>query len=231
MKTFLLTTLCLGLVASVARAQETTKTTVRIELEQEGMVVSPLIFGQFIEHLGRAIDGGIYQENSSLSDENGFRTDVLEKVKELYIPLLRYPGGTYTKIYHWKDGIGPKDERPRRPNLIWGGVEGNHFGTAEFITYCRAIGAEPFLVVNMATGTPEEAAHWVEYCNGTTDTHYANLRRAHGYEEPFDVQYWGIGNEESADADAGRHQRVETYVEDTWQFVKLMKLHKIPPLS
>ena len=224
MKNSLLVVLCFSLFASVARAQEGAQAIVSIDLGQESSELSPLIFGQFIEHLGRAIDGGIYEETSSLSDENGFRTDVLEKVKGLDIPLLRYPGGTYTKIYHWEDGIGPKDERPRRPNLIWGGVEDNHFGTAEFINYCRTIGAEPFLVVNMATGTPEEAAHWVEYCNSTEDTYYANLRRAHGYEEPFNVKYWGLGNEESAEADAGRHQRVERYTEDTWQFVKLMKL-------
>ena len=100
MKNLLLTTLYLLLFTSVAQAQEETKTTIRIELGQDGATVSPLIFGQFIEHLGRAIDGGIYQEGSPLSDENGFRTDVLEKVEGLDIPLLRYPGGTYTKIYH-----------------------------------------------------------------------------------------------------------------------------------
>jgi len=186
--------------------------------------INPFQYGQFIEHLGRAITGGIYDEHSPLSDQEGFRKDVLEKVKELRTPLLRYPGGTFTKIYHWEDGIGPKAARKKRKNLIWGGIEDNHFGTAEFISYCRKLNAEPFLVVNMATGTPEEAANWVEYCNGTDDTYYANLRRKDGFNEPFNVKYWGIGNEESAETDAGRHQDPELYIKDTWQFLKLMKL-------
>lgn len=130
--------------------------------------------------MGRCIDGGIYQEGSHLSGSNGFRTDVLESMKDLKIPVLRFPGGTVTKIYHWQDGIGNKSDRPKRRNLIWGGTNDNHFGTAEFVDYCHQIEAEPFLVVNMATGTPEEASNWVEYCNGTADTFYANLRRSHG---------------------------------------------------
>ncbi len=198
--------------------------TIRIDVNQESKQISSLIFGQFIEHLGRSIDGGIYDESSPLSDKNGFRTDVMEKVIALHPPILRYPGGTFVKIYHWQDGIGPKSERPKRPNLIWGGISDNHYGTAEFVKYCRAIGAEPFLVVNMATGTPEEASNWVEYCNGTQDTYYANLRRAHGYEEPFNVKLWGIGNEEYAVPDAGKHQNADKYIEDAWQYVKLMKL-------
>jgi len=137
---------------------------------------------------------------------------------------MRFPGGTVVKIYHWQDGIGPKAERPKRKNLIWGGINDNHFGTAEFVEYCRKIGAEPFLVINMATGTPEEASNWVEYCNGTGDTYYANLRRLHGFEKPFKVKYWAIGNEEYAVPDAGKHQNVEKYIEESWQYVKLMKL-------
>ena len=198
--------------------------TIDLAAEGEPTAINPLLYGQFIEHLGRCVDGGLYEEDSPLSDARGFRTDVLEKVKALDVPLLRFPGGTVTKIYHWEYGIGPKEDRPKRPNLIWGGNINYHFGTAEFIAYCREIGAEPMLVVNMATGTPEEASNWVEYCNGTGDTHYANLRREHGYPEPFNVKYWGIGNEESADADAGRHYTPERYTFDTWQFAKLMKL-------
>jgi alpha-N-arabinofuranosidase len=183
-----------------------------------------MVFGQFIEYLGRCINGGIYEEGSPLSDEKGFRKDVLQKVTDLRIPIMRFPGGTVTKIYHWQDGIGPKAERPKRKNLIWSGINDNHFGMAEFVEYCRKIGAEPFLVVNMATGTPEEASNWVEYCNGTGDTYYANLRRSHGFEKPFNVKYWGIGNEEYAVTDAGKDQNVEKYIEDSWQYVKLMKL-------
>jgi len=200
------------------------KAAILVDLSQHPNAISPLIYGQFIEFLGRCIDGGIYEEGSPLSESNGFRKDVLQAVKELKPTIIRFPGGTVTKIYHWEDGIGDENKRPPRKNLIWGGIIDNHFGTAEFIEYCHEIGAEPFLVVNMATGTPEEASNWVEYCNGTGDTFYANLRRSHGYEKPFNVKYWGIGNEESAVPDAGKDQKVSKYIEDGWQFVKLMKL-------
>jgi len=212
------------LFSSFLNAQSSSETEIVIDVKQKSTKISPFIYGQFIENLGRCINGGIYDEKSPLSDKNGVRTDVLEKVKGLNIPLLRYPGGTVSKIYHWKDGIGPKDQRPKRPNLIWGGVVDNHFGTAEFIQYCKSIGAEPFLVVNMSTGTPEEASDWVEYCNGTQDTYYANLRRLDGFSEPFNVKFWGIGNEEFAVPDAGKCQNVDNYIEDSWLFVKLMKL-------
>ena len=218
---YYLTCFFLLLATTCVRAQNIV---VRVAENAETLAINPLLYGQFIEHLGRCVDGGIYEENSPLSNAQGFRTDVLELVKGLDVPLLRFPGGTVTKIYHWEYGIGPKEERTKRPNLIWGGNINYHFGTAEFIAYCREVGAEPFLVVNMATGTPEEASNWVEYCNGTGDTYYANLRRSHGYPEPFNVRYWGIGNEESAEADAGRHYRVDDYNQATWQFTKLMKL-------
>ncbi len=200
------------------------KDTITIDLNQQRTKISSLIYGQFIEYLGRCVDGGIYEEGSPLSGADGFRKDVLKAVQDLKIPLFRFPGGTVVKIYHWEDGIGEKSKRPKRKNLIWGGTMNNHFGTAEFIDYCRLVGAEPFLVVNMATGTPEEASNWVEYCNGTEDTYYANLRRKHGYENPFNVKYWAIGNEESAGPDAGKDQYVNQYIADSWQFVKLMKL-------
>lgn len=186
--------------------------------------ISPFVYGQFIEYMGRCIDRGIYDENSPLSDERGFRTDVLEKVKELNPPLLRFPGGTVIKTFHWEDGVGPKEQRKAKKNLIWGGVNTYHFGTCEFIEYCREINCEPVLVINLSTGTPDEAANWVDYCNGTENTYYANLRRAHGYPEPFNVKYWALGNEEMAEPDAGRHQNPNKYVEDVWHFIKLMKL-------
>lgn len=186
--------------------------------------ISPYVYGQFIEYMGQCIDGGVYDEDSPLSDERGFRKDVLEKVNELAPTMLRFPGGTVVKTFHWKDGVGPKEERKAKKNLIWGGVNTYHFGTCEFIEYCREVGCEPVLVVNLSTGTPDEAADWVDYCNGTEDTYYANLRRSHGYPEPFNVKYWALGNEEAAEPDAGRHQDPHKYVEDVWHFVKLMKL-------
>ena len=186
--------------------------------------ISPYVYGQFIEYMGQCIDGGLYEENTVLSDERGFRKDVLEKVKELAPTMLRFPGGTMVKIFHWEDGVGPKEQRKAKKNLVWGGINTYHFGTCEFIEYCREVGCEPVLVVNISTGTPDEAANWVEYCNGTENTYYANLRRSHGYPEPFNVKYWALGNEEAAGPDAGRHQDPHKYVEDMWHFIKLMKL-------
>ncbi len=185
---------------------------------------SPYIYGQFIEYMGRDIEGGIYDAGSPLSDANGIRQDVLEKAKELAPTMIRFPGGTFVKTFHWMDGVGPKNERRPSKNLIWGGINTFQFGTCEFIEYCRAIGCEPVLVVNLSTGSPDEAANWVEYCNGTENTYYANLRRSHGYEEPFNVKYWALGNEEAAEPDAGRHQDPDKYVTDVWHFIKLMKL-------
>lgn len=128
------------------------------------------------------------------------------------------------KLYHWMDGIGAKEGRKRQSNRIWGGVIDHAFGTNEFIQYCREIGAEPFIIVNMTTGTAEEAADWVEYCNGTGDTYYANLRRSHGFEEPHNVKYWGLGNEEAAVPDIGYLHDPREYVKAAWEFAKQMKL-------
>jgi alpha-N-arabinofuranosidase len=198
--------------------------TITVQADQRLGRIEPMLYGQFIEHLGCCINGGIFEPGSPLADTNGFRRDVLAKVRELNPPLLRWPGGTYTKIYHWQDGVGAKSERKCRPNLIWGGEEDHLFGTDEFIRYCRAIGAEPYLSVNMGTGTAEEAANWVEYCNGTGNTHYANLRRNHGFTAPHAVKFWGLGNEEEAEPDCGRLQDPNEYSRVAWQYAKLMKL-------
>jgi len=186
--------------------------------------IDKAIYGQFIEHLGRAVNGGIFEEGSPLSDKNGIRLDVLDKIKRLQPTVLRYPGGTFTKIYHWMDGIGPLDERHARPNLIWGGVENNHFGTDEAVAYSRNIGADPYFSVNMSTGTAEEAGNWVEYCNGNRETYYANMRRKNGHADPYKIKYWGLGNEEAAAPDIGRLQKVEDYVKEAWYYTKAMKL-------
>ena len=186
--------------------------------------ISPLLFGQFIEFIETCIDGGIYDPGNPRSDEAGIREDVAQLCARLASPILRYPGGTYITVHHWKDMIGPKARRPRTLNRVWGGVIDGGFGTAEFIQFCRRIGAEPMLCVNMASGTAEEAADWVEYCNGTADTHYANLRRQHGYPEPFGVKYWCIGNECYAEPDIGVQHDVQRYIRDAWEFTKYMKL-------
>ncbi|MDF2587749.1 MAG: Alpha-N-arabinofuranosidase, partial [Anaerocolumna sp.] len=126
--------------------------------------------------------------------------------------------------YHWEDAVGPMETRIRRKNLIWGGELDPSFGTAEFIKFCRKLGAEPMICVNLASGTAEEAGNWVEYCNGTGHTYYANLRRKHGYQEPFNVKFWCIGNESYAEPDIGKQNDVQRYISDAMEFIKFMKL-------
>ncbi|KAK3946351.1 putative alpha-L-arabinofuranosidase C [Diplogelasinospora grovesii] len=163
--------------------------------------IDPMTYGGFTEHMGRCIYGGIYDPGSPLSDSNGYRTDVLEALRELDIPVVRYPGGNFVATYHWQDGIGPRDQRPKRPELAWLGVESNRFGTDEFMHWLSVLSegkqkrVEPYLCLNMGTGTLDEALAWVEYCNGTRDTYWANRRRANGHPEPYRVKYWALGNE------------------------------------
>ncbi len=184
--------------------------------------VDPRIFGNFIEHLGRCIYGGIFEEGSPLSDERGFRRDVLDAVRPLRVPLLRWPGGNFVSGYHWLDGVGPAAERPRRSELAWYAEESNRFGTNEFIQYCRVLGAEPYVCVNMGSGTMDEAQAWLEYCNGTGNTSWANLRRQHGYPEPHRVRYWGLGNEMYGTWQIG-HLSAEDYVKKARAFAMVMK--------
>ncbi|KAH9907894.1 glycoside hydrolase family 51 protein [Xylariomycetidae sp. FL2044] len=162
--------------------------------------IDPMTYGGFTEHMGRCIYGGIYEPGSPLADENGFRKDVLSALRELDIPVVRYPGGNFCATYRY-DGIGPVDQRPARPELAWLGVESNKFGTDEFMAWLSALGegkperVEPYLCLNFGTGTLDEALAWVEYCNGTRDTYWANRRRANGHPEPYRVKYWALGNE------------------------------------
>lgn len=180
------------------------------------------IFGGFIEHLGRCIYGGIFEEGSPLSDARGFRRDVLEALRPLRMPVVRWPGGNFVSGYHWTDGVGPLDRRPRRTELAWLAEESNRFGTDEFIEYCRVLDTEPFIVVNMGSGTLDEAQAWVEYCNGTGNTHWANLRRAHGHPEPYRVRYWGLGNEMYGAWQIGSRS-AEDYARAARQFAHVMK--------
>jgi alpha-N-arabinofuranosidase len=195
---------------------------IKIDLERKIGNIDRRIYGGFIEHLGRCIDGGIFEENSPLSDEHGFRKDVMKAIRSLHIPLLRWPGGNFVSGYHWTDGIGPKDKRPRRLELAWHREESNRFGTDEFIQYCRTIGAEPYLCVNMGSGTMDEAQAWVEYCNGTGDTYWANLRRQNGHEEPYNIIYWGLGNEMYGRWQIGMLS-AEDYVKKAIEFAKVMQ--------
>jgi len=193
-----------------------------IDLNRRIGKVDRRIFGNFIEHLGRCIYGGIYEEGSPLSDAAGFRRDVLDAVRPLRVPILRWPGGNFVSGYHWLDGVGPAADRPRRMELAWHAEESNRFGTNEFIQYCRVIGAEPYICVNMGSGTMDEAQAWLEYCNGTGNTYWANLRRQHGYPEPHRVHYWGLGNEMYGGWQIGSLS-AEDYVKKAKSFAFVMK--------
>jgi len=184
--------------------------------------VDKKIYGHFCEHAFKNIYGGLYDPGNKNSNENGIRMDVIEKLRKVKPAVLRYPGGNFVSNYHWENGIGPKEKRKRVFEYAWLTEESNQFGTAEFIEVCRLVGAEPYLCINMGTGTVEEAMNWVEYCNGTGDTYYANLRRSHGYEEPFNVKYWGLGNEVFG-AWQMNHLNAEDYAKKALECAKAMK--------
>jgi alpha-N-arabinofuranosidase len=186
--------------------------------------ISPLLFGGFAEHMGRCIYEGIYDPASPLSDENGLRTDVLSALQEQAYTVIRYPGGNFLSGYNWLDGVGPKDQRRRRRDLAWFSVETNQFGTNEFIDFCRNLGADPMLGVNMGTGTIQSAADLVEYCNAPTGTYYADLRASHGYRDPHNVRYWCIGNEMDGPWQIGALDMVE-YGKKAREAGKMMKWH------
>jgi alpha-N-arabinofuranosidase len=153
------------------------------------------LFGSFLEHLGRAVYTGVYEPGSRLADEKGFRKDVIAEVKELGVPMIRYPGGNFVSGYHWLDGVGPKDQRPTVLERAWNSIETNQFGTNEFMEWCKLVNSEPLLGFNLGTGTPEMAAALVEYCNVEKGTQWSDLRRKHGYPKPHNVKYWCLGNE------------------------------------
>jgi alpha-L-arabinofuranosidase len=181
------------------------------------------VFGGFVEHLGRCIYGGLYEECSPLSDDRGFRKDVLSLLRELRMGVLRWPGGNFVSNYHWQDGIGPKDSRPPRPELAWGGTESNRFGTDEFLTYCDELKTSPYICLNMGTGTLEEALAWVEYCNGERDTYWANKRRQHGHADPYRVRLWGLGNEMYGEWQVGA-MSADEYVREATRWARALKL-------
>ena len=157
--------------------------------------VDPRLYGSFIEHLGRAVYGGIYEPEHPSADALGFRGDVLELVRELRVPIVRYPGGNFVSGYDWEDGVGPKMERPRRLDLAWRTVETNQVGTNEFAAWAERAGAEVMMAVNLGTRGVDAARNLVEYCNHPSGSRYSDLRRAHGVEEPHGFKVWCLGNE------------------------------------
>ena len=195
----------------------------RIKIDPERTIgeISPLLYGNFVEHLGRCVYGGVFDPGSNLSDEDGLRKDVIQGTKDLGVSIIRYPGGNFVSNYHWEDGIGPN--RIPRMELAWARLEPNTFGTNEFMKFSRKVGAEPYFSVNMGTGTIEEAQRWVEYTNVKGESYYAKLRETHGFPEPYGIKYWSLGNEMDGFWQMG-HLNAEDYCKKAREASKLMKL-------
>jgi len=178
-----------------ASSSGATATKVYVDSRRQLGAIDRNLFGSFLEHLGRAIYEGIYDPGSRLSDSNGFRKDVIAEIKDLGLPIIRYPGGNFVSGYNWLDGVGPKQDRPVVLDKAWDSLNSNQFGTNEFMAWCQAAGTLPLMGLNLGTGTTEEAAALVEYCNVDKGTRWSELRRKHGVADPYNVRHWCLGNE------------------------------------
>jgi alpha-N-arabinofuranosidase len=196
--------------------------TLNLQADPSGPVIHPAIYGHFAEHLGGCIYGGIWVgEDSPIPNTRGIRNDVVAALRELDIPVLRWPGGCFADEYHWKDGIGPREQRPRMINTHWGGtVENNHFGTHEFLDLCEQLGTEPYICGNVGSGTPQEMMEWVEYMTSDAESPMADLRRQNGREAPWKLKYFGVGNESWG---CGGNMRPEYYADLYRRFSTFVK--------
>lgn len=193
-----------------------------IRADQPKSTINRNIYGHFAEHLGRCIYDGMWVgEGSNVPNTRGIRNDILAALKNLNIPVLRWPGGCFADEYHWRDGIGPRDKRPRRINTTWGGViETNAFGTHEFMDLCEMIGADAYIGGNAGSGTPQEMMEWVEYMTSDSNSALAELRRQNGREKPWKVPYFGVGNESWG---CGGNMRAEYYADEYRRFASFIK--------
>lgn len=180
------------------------------------------IYGSFIEHLGRAVYGGIYEPGHPLADEDGFRTDVIEEIKKLNVPIVRYPGGNFVSGYNWEDGVGPVELRPKKLELAWGVTEPNLFGTNEFAKWCKKADTKCMMAVNLGLRGPDEARNLVEYCNHEKGSYWSDLRRSHGYENPHKIKTWCLGNEMDGPWQIGHKTAIE-YGRTALEASKVMK--------
>jgi len=185
--------------------------------------IDPRIYGSFVEHLGRAVYGGVYEPDHPTADKSGFRQDVMELVKELQVPIIRYPGGNMVSAYNWEDGIGPKENRRRRLELAWGVIETNQIGTNEFVDWAKAVNSEVMMAVNLGTRGIEAARNLLEYCNHSGGTYWSDLRKEHGYEEPHNIKTWCLGNEMDGSWQIGQ-KTAEEYGRIATETAKVMKL-------
>ncbi|MBQ8163422.1 MAG: alpha-N-arabinofuranosidase [Clostridia bacterium] len=180
------------------------------------------IYGSFIEHLGRAVYNGIYEPTHITADDMGFRGDVLELINQLNIPIVRYPGGNFVSGYNWEDGIGDKSKRPHKLDLAWLSIETNEVGIDEFQEWAKRANTDVMMAVNLGTRGPDEARSLIEYCNGRTNTYYANLRRKNGFDEPFGIKLWCLGNEMDGDWQIC-HKTAEEYGRAATETAKVLK--------
>lgn len=196
----------------------------KIKIDKNKIIskIDDRLYGSFIEHLGRAVYGGIYEPSHKTADDMGFRRDVLEAVKELNIPIVRYPGGNFVSGYNWEDGTGDKSKRPKKMELAWQSIETNEVGIDEFQEWTRRAGSEIMMAVNLGTRGADDARNLVEYCNSGTDTYYAEMRRKNGFEKPFGIKTWCLGNEMDGDWQIC-HKTAYEYGRIACETAKLMK--------
>lgn len=198
---------------------------VRMLVDREFQIgeVDKRIYGSFIEHLGRAVYGGIYQPDHPAADEEGFRRDVMELVKELDVPVIRYPGGNFVSNYFWEDGVGSREDRKKRLELAWRTLETNEIGLNEFASWSRKVNSEIMMAVNLGTRGIADACNLMEYCNYPSGTYYSDLRRSHGIGEPYNIRLWCLGNEMDGSWQVG-HKTAEEYGRLAAETAKAMKL-------
>lgn len=212
------------LLTSIGRTQqvEPFQAELTIRADQPKGTINRNIYGHFAEHLGRLIYDGIWVgEDASIPNTRGIRNDVVAALKNLNMPVLRWPGGCFADEYHWRDGIGPRHQRPKRINTHWGGViETNAFGTHEFMDLCEQLGAEAYVCGNVGSGTPQEMMEWVEYLTSDSDSAMANLRRQNGRAQPWKVAYFGVGNESWG---CGGNMRPEYYADEYRRYATFVK--------
>lgn len=207
---------------AAAQNAEPFKVEMVIRADQPRGTINRNIYGQFTEHLGRGVYEGLWVgEDSRIPNTRGIRNDVVAALKRISVPVLRWPGGCFADEYHWRDGIGPRDKRPRRSNASWGGVETNAFGTHEFMDLCEMLGAEPYIGGNVGSATPQEMMEWIEYMTSDSDSDLARLRRSNGREKPWKLPHFAVGNEPwgcggnmRADYYADEYRRYSTFVKN-----------------
>lgn len=198
------------------------KATFAIDPESAIGGIDPRLYGSFIEHIGRAVYGGIYEPAHRHADRDGFRDDVAELVRELDVPIVRYPGGNFVSSYEWEDGVGPRDKRPRRLELAWKSLEPNEVGVNEFTAWCRKVNTSPMMAVNLGTRGVMEACNLLEYCNHPGGSKWSDLRISHGVKEPHGVRVWCLGNEMDGPWQIG-HKTAEEYGRIASETAKAMR--------